>query len=251
MSLLAAAQRFRVPHMRELMDANIKEDIQAWLAEYKLRELEAGADPGQIIVGVANGLNPNDKHEMTFTKPELECLVKKYEDDPQRFSREHFMNLASKFAQIFRVMKWTIYYTASATPFVTSDCPAAMAFTRKDIETVALVRPDCRILFPLSRSSLLLMEHDNDLIARLNKIGLTSTGRKLLNRLPEIRIATASADDVVSFNEIQVEQASRWVFAGQKSEWMISKLQHASKNVRQIVKNISRNVSLVSAIAGK
>jgi hypothetical protein len=251
LSLLIAVQRFRVPHMRDLMDSHIKDEIRALLSEYKRREQEMGGDPGEMIVGVANGLNPNEKLEMAFTKDDLERLLKKYDEDPQRLSREHFMNLASKFAQIFRVMKWTVYYTAGPSRFITSDCPVAMAFIRTDIDTVAIVRPDCRILFPLSRTSLLFMEHDIALIARLNKIGPTSTRRKLLNRLPEIRIASASTEDVTSFNAIQVEQASRWVFAGQRNDWMVPKLQQASKNVRQVVKTISRNMSVVSAVEGK
>jgi len=237
--------------MRDLMDSGTKEEICAWLSEYERMEQELGGDPGEMIVGVANGLNPNEKHEMAFTKNDLEYLLKKYEEDPQRLSREHFMNLASKVAQIFRVMKWTVYYTTGPSRFITSDCPVAMAFTRTDIDTVAIVRPDCRILFPLSRASLLFMEHDIALITRLNKVGPTSTSRKLLNRLPEIRIASASPEDVTAFNAIQVEQASRWVFAGQRKDWMIPKLQQASKNVRQVVKTISRNLSLVSAVEGK
>ncbi len=237
LSLLAAAQRFRVPHMRDLMDSHNKEEIRAWLSDYKRREEEIGGDPGEMIVGVSGGLDANDKREMAFTKVDLERLLEKYEEDPQRLSREHFMNLASKFAQIFRIMKWTVYYTAGQSRFITSDCPVAMAFTRTDIDTVAIVR--------------LLMEHDIALITRLNKIGPNSTNRKLLNRLPEIRIATASTGDVTSFNAIQVEQASRWVFAGQRNDWMIPKLQQPSKNVRQVVKTISRNMSVVSAVEGK
>ena len=251
MSLLVAAQRFRVPHMRALMDSQNQETIRAWLSEYRLRELETGADPGEMIVGIASGLNPNERREMALTKADLERLSREHEEDPQRSSREYFMSLAAKFARVFRFMKWTVYYTSAASRFVTSDCPAAMAFTRKDVGTLALVRPDCRILFPLSGTSLLLMEHDIALITRLNTLGSTSTGRKLLNRLPEIRVATASTEDVALFNEIQVEQASKWVFAGQQADWMIPKLQQPSKNIRQVVKTISRNLSFVSAVEGK
>jgi hypothetical protein len=250
LSLLVAAQRFRVPHIRQLIDAQNRDTIDAWLSEYKRKELEIGGDPGQMIVGVSSALRPNEKREISLTKADLEHLLKKYDEDPERFSREQFMNLAAKFVQIFRVMKWTVYYSVGPSRFIVSDCPAAMVFARKDISTVAIVRPDCRILFPLSRTSLLLMEHDIPLIAKLNKIGPTSTSRKLLNRLPEIRIATASARDVVLFNETQVDQASRWVFAGQRSDWLIPRLQQASKNVRQAVTTISRNLTMVSAIEG-
>ena len=39
--------------------------------------------------------------------------------------------------------------------------------------------------------------------------------------------------------------------AGQQADWMIPKLQRPSKNIRQVVKTISRNLSFVSAVEGK
>lgn len=251
LSLLVAAQRFRVPHLRQLIDSQNKEMIDAWVSEYKRKEQEIGGDPGQMIVGVSSPLRPNEKRELALTKADLEHLLKEYDEDPERFSREHFMNLAARFVQVFRVMKWTVFCTLGPSRFITSDCPAAMVFSRADIDTVAITRPDCRILFPLSRTSLLLMEHDIHLITRLNRIGPTSTSRKLLNRLPEIRIAAASARDVVSFNKAQADQASRWVFTGQQSDWLVPRLQKASKNVRQAVTTISRNLTKVSLVEGK
>jgi hypothetical protein len=88
-------------------------------------------------------------------------------------------------------------------------------------------------------------------VAKLKEIWPTARGRKLLNRLPEIRIATASTGDVESFNEIQADQASRWVFAGQQSDWLIPRLQRGSKNVRQVVGKVSRNLTVVSAVEGE
>src|ERR1700691_5229537 len=221
MSLLVAAQRFRVPHIRQVIDSQNVEAVRAWLSEYKLREEETGGKPGRMIIGVSGGLKPNQKREIEVTREDLENMLEECEGDPEGFSREEFMNLASSFAKIFRTMKWTMYYAPSDSRFITSDCPAAMHFARKDIETISIARPDCRILFPLSKSSLRSMEHDMVLAAKLKEIGPTARGRKLLNRLPEIRIATASAGDVESFNEIQADQASRWVFAGWQSDCLI------------------------------
>jgi hypothetical protein len=251
LSLLIAAQRFRVPHLRKLIDSQNKETIRTWLSEYQRKEREIGFDPGQMIVGVSSGLRPSEKHEISLTKADLEDLQREYEGNPEQFSREHFMNLALRFVQIFRIMKWTVYYAIGSARFITSDCPAAMVFADKSIGTVAIGRPDCRILFPISRTSLLLMEHDLALIAKLNRLSQNSMSNKLVNRLPEVRIATASTRDVVSYNGIQADQASRWVFAGQQCDWLIPRLQQASKNVRQVVTVINKNLSMVSAVEGE
>jgi hypothetical protein len=116
--------------MRQLIDSGNKETIDAWVSEYERKEQEIGGDPGQMIVGVSSVLRPNEKRELALTKADLAYLLKEYEEDPERFSREHFMNLAAKFVQIFRVMKWTVCYTHGPSRFITSDCPATMVFTR-------------------------------------------------------------------------------------------------------------------------
>jgi hypothetical protein len=251
MSLLVATQRFRVPHIRRVIDSQNLEAVRAWLSEYELRERETGGNPGRMIIGVSGGMRPGRKHEIEVTKAELKEMLETCENDPEGFSREEFMNLAASFSKIFRTMKWTMYYASGPSRFITSDCPAAMHFVRRDIDTISIARPDCRILFPLSKSSLLLMEHDMAVVAKLKEIGPTPRGRRLLNRLPEIRIVTASAGDVQSFNEIQADQASRWVFAGQQSNWVIARLQSGSKNVRQVVRKVNRNLTMVTAVEGE
>jgi hypothetical protein len=251
MSLLVATQRFRVPHIRQVIDSQNLEAVRAWLSEYELREQETGGKPGRMIIGVSGSLRPDRKREIEVTKADLREMLETCENDPEGFSREEFMNLAARFSRIFRTMKWTMYYAPGPRRFITSDCPAAMHFARKDIDTISIARPDCRILFPLSKSSLLSMEHDMALVAKLKEIGPSSRGRKLLNRLPEIRIATPSAGEVQSFNEIQADQASRWVFAGQQSNWVIARLQRGSKNVRQVVRKVSRNLTMVAAVEGE
>jgi len=249
--LFVAVQRFRVPHMRQLIDSENESLINFWRSEFDRIEKEIGKEPEEIIAGVASGLRPGKRHETTITKTDVERLAKEHESDPAMFSREYFMKIAAKFAQIFRYMKWTVYYAKAPNSFITSDCPAAMAFGRNDLDVVAIVRADCRIIFPLSRTSVLVMEHDNALMAKLNRIGQGSKARKLLSRSPEIRMANAAPKDVALFNQMHADQASRWIYAGQPNDWLIPRLQRGTTNVRQVVTKISRNVSMVSAVSGK
>ena len=100
--LLVAVQRFRVPHIRQLIDSENENLINFWRSEFGRIEKEIEKEPEEIIAGVASGLRPGQRHETTITRTDVERIAKEHESDPATFSREYLMKIAAKFAQIFR-----------------------------------------------------------------------------------------------------------------------------------------------------
>ncbi len=236
LSLLMAVQRFRVPHLRQLLDVAHAEMTQRLLQDYDRLEHERG--PGLMwirsVSPVARRGEP-ERQKAHVTREDLQQIQRSLEEDPGQFSRDSLFTLALSFAKVFRYMKWTIYRSDGTDHFISSDCPVLMRHERRDIEHAGLVRPDTEIEFPLSRMSLLVMKHDMPLIMRLNRMGPTRKAKRLLNRLPEIQTARARPTDVHAFNVHQAEYCSLWTFSGVERDWIKETLSEASKNVRQRV----------------
>jgi hypothetical protein len=57
--------------------------------------------------------------------------------------------------------------------------------------------------------------------------------RRILSRLPEIRIEEADEEQVRGFNVHQAQYCSRWVFCGQENDWLVELLRQQSRNIRQ------------------
>jgi len=130
-------------------------------------------------------------------------------------------------------MKWTVHYSTEGSPFITSDCPVLLRHEREDIKDAGIIRRDTHIEFPLSRTSLLSMTHDFALIDRLSGLTPNRETRRILDRLPEIRVSQATEESVREFNLHQARYCSRWAFCGRQDERLIEILQESSRNVRQ------------------
>jgi hypothetical protein len=130
-------------------------------------------------------------------------------------------------------MKWTVHYSNDHAPFITSDCPVLLRHEQENIENAGIARSDSHIEFPISRTSLLSLTHDLGLIDRVSRTRRDSERRRILDRLPEIRIAQADEQQVRDFNVHQGQYCSRWTFCGQHNNWLIEVLRQGSRNVRQ------------------
>ena len=142
--------------------------------------------------------------------------------------------MAKEFALVFGHMKWTVYYVAGKNRYITSDCPVVMSFANPHVSPAGLMRKDCQVLFPLSSTALLSMQHDQKLNEQLMKLGPSRRATRLLNRLPEIGCVLADDNAVMRFNEQQAEHAYRWVFGGQELPWLPDRLRRRSRNIRQV-----------------
>ena len=234
LAMFMAMQRFRVPHLRQLLDASHAEMVQRLLAEYDRREKEQG--PGRLwIRSISPVARPGEKERPPtyVSKEELEKELQSLQEDPGQFSRESLFSMAVSFERLFRRMKWTVHYSNGDEPFITSDCPALLWHERTDVEHAGIIRPDTHIEFPLSRTSLLSLTHDFALIDRFSRLRRDGEKRCLLDNLPEIRVMQADKGQVHEFNLKQAQYCSQWAFSGRQNDWLIEVLRGRSRNVRQ------------------
>jgi hypothetical protein len=238
LSLLISAQRFRVPHTRKMMDQGHKKMIESLLQNYDDKKAEIGEDPGPLRLrplGPGESL-PSEETGTFVTKEELDKVFADLENDPDKFSRETFLDLAFTMAKFVQRMKWTVHYATGQARFITSDCPAVLLFQNSEFDHAGLARPDCEIQFPLSGTAIISITHDLTFIEQITKLDPSAkAARQMYARLPEIRIAQATDEQVELFNVNQADYASHWVFAGNESPTLIPRLKQRSKNVRQEV----------------
>jgi hypothetical protein len=71
------------------------------------------------------------------------------------------------------------------------------------------------------------------LIELLNRTKRDDERRRILGRLPEIRIVQTDEEQVREFNVRQAQYCPRWTFSGQQNDWLIEVLRQPSRNVRQ------------------
>lgn len=236
LAMLMAVQRLRVPHLRQMLDTVHAEMVHRLLMEYDEKQRTQGA--GRMWIRSMSPVARPGEAERPRTyvgRDELEEIQNALQEDPGQFSRGSLFNLAVSIAKVFRRMKWTIHYSNQGTPFITSDCPVLLRHDREDFEHAGIIRQDSHLEFPLSRNSLLSMTHDFALIDHLHRLQLNREMRRVLNQVPEIRVAQANEEEVREFNLNQARYCSRWTFCGRQSDWLIEVLRERSRNVRHCI----------------
>jgi hypothetical protein len=234
LSMFMAVQRFRVPHLRQMLDATHAHVVQQLLEEYDRRQQEHGG--GRLWI---RSISPFARADEDIGPPayvsrqELEEARRTLQEDPGQFSRESLFSMAHSFATMFRRFKWSVYYLIGDSRFITSDCPVLIWHERDDVERAGIIRPDTHIEFPLSRTSMLSMTHDFPLINRLSRLKPGREARRLLENVPEIRVFRAGEPLARQFNLRQAQYCARWAFAGRQSDWLVEELTARSRNVRQ------------------
>lgn len=251
LAMLMALQRFRVPHLRQIIDAVHAEVIQRLLSEYDRGHRERGAGRLWIRTIPLVSRHGDEENQGSYvSREELEKIQTSIQQDPGQFSRETLFSSTVSFAKMFRRMKWTIYYSDEDSPFITSDCPVLLRHEREDFGHAGIIRPDTHIEFPLSRTSFLSMTHDFALINRLGRLKGNREARRMLNHVPEIRVSRVGAEQVRQLNLSQAEYCSHWTFCGRQNNSLIEVLRARSRNVRQ---RISREGGLIriESLAGR
>jgi hypothetical protein len=249
LAMLMAVQRFRVPHLRQLIDASHANMIEELLSEYDRMQRERG--PGRMwIRSIRPGTSPSDRvpGRAYVSREELEAMQRSLQDDPGQFSRETLFGIAVEFANMFRRMKWIVHYSNYDASIITSDCPVLLWHEQRDVEHAGINRSDAHVEFPLSRTSLLSMTHDFALISDLKHVRTNRERRRILQSVPEIKIAEADAEQVRIFNTNQAQYCSRWTFSGREYEWLINVLRERSRNVRQRITHDGEFIKLESLI---
>lgn len=235
LSFLIGLQRTRVPYEREFMDAHHKDSIATMLTELESHPSKGvRPDPSLELAITPFNTPPNELQWTRITKSELVLEQQLANEDPEAFSRESCVELAATFAEVFAHMKWTLCFAAGAECFVTSDCPVVVTFQNKTLPSAGLMRIDCEVRFPLSKSALLKLRHDVKFMKQLDKLGSSARAERLYNRLPEISVQRLQDHYVRELNEQHAEQAYRWIFTGSAQDWVSVVMSTRQRNIRQV-----------------
>lgn len=162
---------------------------------------------------------------VTITREQAEGHLRSLESNPLTFDIELMVNLANDMTPFLTQMRWRVLFTKSGSDFVTSDCPVFRTFTDESDLDDAFFRPDCQVVCPLTKSALLVMEHDLEFL-RAAVLGGASESSKIL---PGTYFIEASEQDVETYNRAIVESCNRWCFVGSKQDWIPALMKGRSK----------------------
>ena len=227
LALLLAFQEFRVPFMRHFHDEmfrrildSLQEDLGTKV-ESNLR-LRAFLQFSQSI------------SEITVTPDSIQSELQKIAEEPARFSRESMTHQAMDFMRIYRYMRWEIRYAIGGERFVTSDCPVMRVFANKGEKSISLLRTDVEIRFPLSGTTMLVLTHDQEVMAKVKAAGANSNAPfDEFERAPKIYDKEVTDASVSAANTITAKYCHFWLFSGREMPAAISLLTGQSENIKR------------------
>lgn len=206
-TLLLALQEMRTPAARDRARATSR-----ILNERVIHEIKT-ADPDQNMVDIVG-----KSGRKTVT---LDEMVKDHEllcDEHAVEIHRTLVGAAFKLREIYRHMKFTVFYAVGDQDFITTDTPVVRIFHNSEPLGTGINRKDIEIRFPLSRKALLALTHDPHLVEALMRASSAERNR-LLDRLPEVRVQRAGDAEVTVFNKASARHARRWLFASKEINW--------------------------------
>jgi hypothetical protein len=206
-TLLLALQEMRTPAARERARTS-----SIMLNDRVIQEIKA-ADPDQDSVAIMLG-----SERKTVS---LDEMVKAHDslcDDHAKEIHRILVGAAFRLRDVYRQMKFTVYYATGQQDFITTDVPVVRVFHSSAPLGTGIDRRDIEIRFPLSRTALLTLTHDLHLVEALMRASSSKRSR-LLGRLPEVRVQHVSDAEVTAFNKGNARHAHRWMFAPGEINW--------------------------------
>lgn len=216
LALLLALQEMRTPAARERARAASK-----ILNERVIHEIKS-ANPDQDSVDIVG-----QSGRKTVT---LDEMVKAHEsicDDHAKEIHRTLIGTAFHIRDIYRHMKFTVFYAVGNQDFITTDTPVVRVFRSSEPIGTGLDRADIEVRFPLCRNALLTLTHDPHLIESLDRANTTKRAR-LLERVPEVRVKRVTDAEVTAFNKGNARHARRWLFTSRETDWATEILSGAS-----------------------
>ena len=220
-----AFQENRVPRSRER-----HREFVAMAYRHILELLdETGAAEGKLSnVALAEGMEVQRSDSTRFTRDDIESAISHIDANPKTFDLTDMIESANKLTSFYAVMKWSVLIAKPQNSFLTSDCPVFHFFTEPGGDD-ALLRPDCRVCFPLSSHALLLMEHDIpylQLSMKEQEMGSGST-------LPPTSFRSITAKGVRNFNEKIAGTSHHWTYSGNPMPWIVDTMRRPSSRTRR------------------
>jgi len=231
LSFLMAIQEYRVPWMREQMEAFMTGMVERFtqnmldapgFAEEKLEELGM-SEQIPMLTGMREAFRSGDIHVVSTPTASLHAMG-------------YVMEML---LEIYFKMGWEVLESDSI-PFVTSDCPVHRYYLpiRPDIPASGLLDKRVQVRFPLSSRKMLVLRHDRkriELVQALRQRGRNRDALKAMSRSSQIRHVRVSAADVKHINAHTMEMAARYVFSPIEIPEAPELLRGECMNVRQVL----------------
>ncbi len=216
-----AFQEARVPYMRDRVKMQMLHEAK----DMVLRFHETGGTEAEHQVFAAIDGKPVLKAApVVISREEAEEYLRELEANPKTFDVEMMVDMATDSTRFLSQMRWTVLVTPTGSDFITSDCPVFRMFTDDSDRNDAFLRPDCKVVCPLTKSALLFMEHDMDFL-----MTMVSRSAQQDERLPATAFTEATEEEVSLYNRAIVENSNLWCFCGSKREWIPAIMQGRSK----------------------
>jgi len=209
LALLVAFQEMRTPASRQRAI-----DASRIMSEKILQEVREG-NPEQKTIDLIG----KDGESYTVTLDEIAASQADLEKDTSFERLKLTLGPAMELYQYYRHMKFTMYYPSGIGRFITTDTPVVRVFSGSRELGTGINRSDVEIRFPLSSKAFLTITHDPTLTEQLARAN-ESRRKKLLDRLPEVRVRHISDAEILALNRGHVRHARMWAFSSQESNWI-------------------------------
>jgi hypothetical protein len=232
LSTLLAVQEYRVPWMREQMEAFMQGMMERYMksfvsapgeleAQLRKHHLVNEAEADRVAGEMRKGLLEN---EITLSATPAASL--------------HAMGyMLELLPEIYFTMAWEILETKSL-PFITSDCPVHRFYLPRQPQVPygGLMDSRVEVRFPLSRTKMLVIRHDRrrmEMVEALRQRQGNRAAQKAANRASAIRHIRVGSEDVAAINTHTASMAARFIFSSVELKNASELLQGECKNVRQ------------------
>lgn len=217
-----AFQETRVPYMRDRVKMQMLHEARSMVEQF---QETGGTKAEHFVFATVKGEPVMRSSPVVITRAEAEEHLRELESNPLTFDLEMMVDMANDVTTFLAQMRWKVLFAPCGSAFVTSDCPVFRMFTDESDPDEAFLRPDCRVICPLTRSALLVMEHDMEF---LNSV-VFGRGPDRSQIVPSTYFVDVSDPDVLAYNRAIVENCNLWCFVGSKQDWIPDLMKGRSK----------------------
>lgn len=234
LALLVALHTVRVPYERDFMDDHGMRVLQSYLTRLDELSVSSGKPVDFLDVATSNSaLKPPGREDWRrLRRADIEAYIQQLEKDPGAHSRRAFLFVARAIAKVYVNMKWQVHIAREGSFFITSDCPVVKTFKNTSGFGEGIKRLDCEVNFPLSRTAMLVMKHDVNLVEKVsrrarNKPKSKTQTTRILERLE------STPDEIQQFNEMIVDSAADLVFSSDNLHWIADRMRSRPKSPKR------------------
>jgi hypothetical protein len=226
---LIALQNVRVPYQRDFMDHQHKATLEGYIADMDAESRRRGFPVNALEVSInVTGREPRSNEWFVVTRDSVTAELRAIEADPGAFSREAFFELAEHTAKTISEMQWAVLRAPEKSPFITSDCPVVTRDKTGRRMFPGLKDQETEVLFPLSKSAVLRMDHFRLCQIHPRKKHVVRQKRVMKAPAQTIQEERASDELVLHLNQVVASRSQFWTFSGVDHPWLFQHMQATS-----------------------